>query len=160
MAEMRRELSRLLSSADIKVDWRFRDEVRLGEDVPGLVLVRFKGACRMDTDPVYLDERGPLAFTHVTDGDILPFSVVNCDKVKRATRSAMWGGDYARGNELMGRALARVVAHEIYHIAGKRHDHGKEGVFKRGLSGRDLIAESLDFGAAETAGIQRAGARK
>lgn len=155
MQELRRELSRLLQSADVRVDWRFRDEIQAGVDVSDLVLVRFKGTCRMDQTPVYLDERGPLAYTHVTDGEILPFSVVLCDKVKRAARSAMWGSDIARGNELMGRALARVVAHEIYHIVGKEHDHGKDGIAKRGLSGRDLISESLEFGASDSGKMRR-----
>jgi len=39
--------------------------------------------------PVYLDERGPMAFTHTSDGEVLPFSEVLCDRVGVAAQSAM-----------------------------------------------------------------------
>lgn len=43
------------------------------------------------------------------------------------------------------RALARVLAHEIFHIISNEREHGAGGVFQAALSGRDLIAERLDF---------------
>lgn len=45
----------------------------------------------------------------------------------------------------MGRALARVLGHEVFHILGEEHEHDEEGLFKRALTGRELVAERLDF---------------
>ncbi|WP_321476004.1 hypothetical protein [uncultured Paludibaculum sp.] len=145
LAEMRRELNTLLQKSSIQVEWRLREEMKPGTQVSDLVLVKFRGSCRMQVEPALLDERGPLAFTHTTDGEVLPFSEVLCDKVRVAARSAMHGGQLAQGNRLMGRAMARVLAHEIYHIAGNTKGHTKEGVSRRALTGAQLIAEHMDF---------------
>ncbi len=147
LASMKAELDRLFSRSEVRIDLKDRREMALGVDVADLVLVRFKGECRIKHEPVLLDERGPgaLAYTHITEGEILSFSEVLCDRVRRATKSAMWGGEHGKGDQLLGRALARVVAHEVFHILSKEKKHGKGGVFQRGLTGRQLIDEELDF---------------
>jgi hypothetical protein len=90
-----------------------------------------------------------MAFTHTSDGEVLPFSEVLCDRVGVAAQSAMEGGEFSRRDELLGRALARVLAHEIYHIKGKCNEHGRSGVARKALSGRELIAATLDFAPAD-----------
>ena len=47
----------------------------------------------------------------------------------------------------MGRALGRVVAHELVHMLTRSDDHAREGVQKAALSGRQLIAASLPLDA-------------
>lgn len=149
MAAMQKELDRLLQASPLRIDWKLRDDLRAGESVNDLAVVRFRGSCRMETMPIVFDERGPLAFTHTADGEILPFTEVFCDNVRTAARSAMWAGEVARGDELLGRAMARVVAHEVFHMLTKSHDHSEDGVFKKRLSGAQLIAERFDFAAAD-----------
>ena len=95
--------------------------------------------------PLLYDERGPLAFTHSTDGEVLPFSMVSCDRVRHSVESAMWGGDRARADLLLGRALGRVLAHELVHIVAKSSKHGVKGVAKTALSGGQLIADRLEL---------------
>lgn len=155
LKSMQKELANILARASVKVDWVMRSDFKLGSEAEDLVLVKFKGSCRMEMTPALLDERGPLAFTHTTDGEVLPFSVVLCDKVRVAAQSAMWGGDYARGNELFGRALARVLAHELYHILGKEEGHGKDGVARRALSGQQLISDRLELAPSDAAKMHR-----
>ena len=46
---------------------------------------------------------------------------------------------------LMGRALARVVAHEVYHIVSHVEKHSSEGLFQRALSGAQLITDCFRF---------------
>lgn len=41
----------------------------------------------MEPVPYRYDERGPLAFTHSVDGEILPFSEVACDKVRSSLQN-------------------------------------------------------------------------
>lgn len=148
MREMRYEMDRLLGAADVATEWRVREEIKLGVNLEDLVVVTFRGRCELGAaTPGRPAGEAPraLAQTHVTDGAILPFAEVHCDRVAALAREAMWGSDFRRASELLGRALARVLAHEIFHIIGKEHQHGEEGVFKHALSGRDLIAERLDF---------------
>jgi hypothetical protein len=84
-----------------------------------------------------------MAFTYSTDGRVQPFSEVACDKVTSAVRSAMAGGDFAKSDLLLGRALGRVMAHEVMHILSKSGTHGHTGVAKAALSGSQLIAPEL-----------------
>ncbi len=143
--EMQREMNRLMSKTAQRVEFKERRDIQAGVDVADLTVVRFRGICRMAIEPVYLDERGPLAFAHVADGEVLPFAEVLCDRVRQAARSAMHGGDFAKGQELMGRAMARVLAHELWHVKTNSTSHQKTGVARHALSGKQLIGERLDF---------------
>jgi hypothetical protein len=143
--EMQRETNRLLAKTVQRVEFKERREIQPGVDVADLTLVKFRGNCRMTVETVYLDERGPLAFAHVADGDVLPFAEVLCDRVRKAARSAMHGGDFAKGQELMGRAMARVLAHELWHVKTNSKGHQKAGVARHALSGKQLIGERLEF---------------
>ncbi len=103
----------------------------------------------MEPVPYLYDERGPLAFTYSTDGAVLPFSEIECDKVRSSLRTAMWGGDYKRSDVLFGRALARVLAHELYHVLAKTHSHASQGIAEKSLSGAQLISGQLQLNQAE-----------
>ena len=145
MAAMRHEMDRLVGGSRVRIEWKMRGDVKTGESHSDLVLVKFHGDCRMESGPVLFDERGPMAFTYSSDGDILPFSEVSCERVRGAARSAMTAGDAMRGDLLMGRALARVVAHEMYHMVSRDEKHSAQGVLRKGLSGAQLIAEQFRF---------------
>ena len=149
VAEMHREMDKLMQQASIRVEWRELSDFSAGTEVHDLVVVKFRGNCRIRPTPAVLDERGPMAFTHTSDGEVLPFSEVLCDRVGVAAQSAMAGGEFGRLDELLGRALARVLAHELYHIKGKCNDHGHSGVARKALTGRELIAKTLDFAPAD-----------
>jgi hypothetical protein len=156
VAEMHREMDKLMKQASIHVEWMLLSDFSPGTEVQDLVLVKFRGNCQIQAAPVYLDERGPMAFTHTSDGEVLPFSEVLCDRVGVAAHSAMAGGEFGRRDELLGRALARVLAHELYHIKGKCNEHGHTGIARRALSGRELIEATLDFAPADARRMVRA----
>ena len=48
-----------------------------------------------------------------------------------------------KGDALLGRALGRVLAHEVVHILSKSGQHGTSGVARTALSGSQLIAPEL-----------------
>jgi hypothetical protein len=146
--EMQQEVAGILKDSGLTLEWRALEQTdRPSEtvDSENLVVVRFNGRCILEPVPILYDERGPLAFTHTSDGTVLPFSEVACGQVTASVRSAMFGGDYAQGDQLLGRALGRVVAHELMHILTQSHDHGREGVAKAALSGTQLITPRLSL---------------
>lgn len=139
--EMKREFARATKDS-VPVEWRMRDQVT--GDAPGdLVLFTFKGRCVMETAPPLYDETGPLAWTRTVDGAPLPFGQVSCDQVRTLVWKAMWGGEFAHGDQLFGRALGRVVAHEFYHMRARTAAHASSGVAKPALSGAQLISDTL-----------------
>lgn len=147
LGEMQREVRHLLAPAGLKVHLKLKSELQPDETFDDLVIVRFQGSCSAPQDPMLIDERGPgpLALSHTMGGEIQPFSEVACDSVRRAVESALWGDQRKNREELFGRALGRVVAHELVHIVGRTARHGKSGVFKTSLSGSQLIADRMSL---------------
>ena len=140
--EMKREFVRATRES-VPVEWRMRNQIAVGSSVGDLVLVTFKGRCVMETAPPFADETGPLAWTNTVDGALLPFSEVSCDQIRNLIVKAMWGGDFARADQLFGRALGRVLAHEFYHMLAHTTAHASTGVTKPALSGAQLISDTF-----------------
>ena len=130
----------------MKLDWRLRDQTAVA-GVSGSGRHDVQRRCQFDHAPRAYDERGPLASTKTTDHIIQSFGQVDCDHVISTARSAMFGGDFTHADLLVGRALGRVVVHEIVHMLTKSAQHGRDGVFEAALSGKQLIAPTLPLSA-------------
>jgi hypothetical protein len=157
--EMQSELTRILAPSGLRVAWRATDSPRNnGDDFPGLVMIRFHGTCFFDAAPLRdesADPSGlPLAQTQITDGRILPFATVNCDQVRRFIAPAEQFPDPERKNGSFGRALARVIAHEIYHMLSKSPSHASQGIERSRHSRADLTAPDFGFAPTETNWLQ------
>lgn len=148
---MQQELNRVFESTNVRVDLKLKKEIPRNPVFADVVMVKMRGNCRWENYAPLLDERGAFAWTHTSDGVILPFSEVACDRVRQSIAEAMWGGQRREAENLFGRALARVVAHELMHILGQCPDHSQHGIFKHALSGKQLIAEKLDWTPADMA---------
>jgi len=142
---MQREAAAVLAGSGLKLNFKLRSDSVTGDSYDDLVLMSFHGRCLMDSFPPVMDERGPYAFAHTINGEVQPFAVVECDRVQKSVKKAMWGKDFKQGDALMGRALGRVVAHELYHILAKTDEHDHEGITKKALSGSALISDSMQF---------------
>jgi len=138
---MERETQVILKEAGVHLDWKSREEAA-NATFAELVVMRFNGACELPPAPLY-DELGPLASTYETDGEIQPFGEVSCDRVGAFVRSGLHKGDFKKADFLLGRALGRVVAHELVHMLTGAKDHSHEGVFKPGLTVDELVSGEL-----------------
>ena len=155
--EMKRETQAIVKDSGLHVDWQTQSEAAQ-KSFSDLVVVRFKGKCLYQRIAYSYDERGlydelgPLAFTYSTNGRVQPYSEVSCDNVTAALRPAM-RGEFANGDVLLGRALGRVVAHELMHMLTRSGKHGREGAGKASLSGKQLIGDELPLEQADLARI-------
>lgn len=146
LQEMQRETNTILRSSGVRLGWRLLSDSH-GKSFKDLVVMTFNGTCEYVPAPPRYDELGPYALTRTMDGQIQPFGEVDCNHVVNSVSMAMSGSDFARADLLVGRALGRVVAHELVHMLTKSPEHGKEGVEKPALSGRQLIAAFLPLSA-------------
>src|SRR5262249_40476387 len=105
-----------------------------------VAVVTFRGSCAPDPWARRTSDSGSYAFTRITDGQVQPFAEVNCDRVAMAVREALPPYQYSSSDPLLGRALGRVVAHELIHILRRSTGHSSEGFQKAALSGKQLIA--------------------
>ena len=143
LAAMKREVASIVRESGIKVDWRLLSDVHPTDSFEGLVVVRFRGACVIQRPASMLDERGYYAFTYVTDGDVLPFSEVECDKITSSIQPQMSPSQWRDRDSVLGRALGRVLAHELFHMLAKSQHHSPAGVTKSGLSPAQLLSDHL-----------------
>lgn len=148
LQHMKKEVAQLLGPTGVKLDWRLMSDARLHEEFQSVVVARFEGACSASYDP-YAAKAGqrpaPLADTPVQDGHVLPFTRVDCAAVTRLTGPMLATEAGARRDFLYGRALGRVLAHEIYHILGQTKTHEDRGVAKPAFHARELLSETFAF---------------
>ena len=139
--EMKRELQSLMQDSGVELNWRRLDEVSSSDSFPSVVVVTFHGACETKAlAPPPLSEPAALAYSHISSGVVIPFAEVECDRV-RASLALAQTLPGARGDLLLGRALGRVLAHELHHIIGQTRSHTQHGLGRKSLSARDLIAD-------------------
>jgi hypothetical protein len=86
-----------------------------------------------------------LADSSVSEGRVLPFVRVDCAYLAQMLAPALRGLPENNREAAFGRALARIIAHEIYHIMGETTEHQTRGVAKASFSVRDLMAEDFSF---------------
>ncbi len=137
---LKSELQNILSDSHLRIDLELKNGWPDAPVSGDLLLFKMKGTCTMNAMPVgaLSDERGPLAMTHSVDGELLPFGEVECDRVRTALQRAIGRGNPEAHQTEYGIALARVMAHEIYHMLAKSAAHTKEGLSKEALSPAEL----------------------
>jgi hypothetical protein len=143
--EMEVEAQRILSQAGLRLDWIRKEDVPEFAQFGSLVLFRFTGNCVIEPNPMTFDERGPLAFTSSNDDAVLSFGEVRCDRLRASLQRELRSADYERGEILMGRALGRVMAHEVYHMVTRDAGHTESGVAMGSLTASELVRGDLSL---------------
>jgi hypothetical protein len=133
---MHGELQRLLAPAGFDVVLKNPADRKSGEDFELIVVASFNGSCSGSAPSV--KAVASLGDTSIADGHILPFFRVDCGLIMQML------GPQADPSAI-GKALGRVMAHEIYHIAARTTDHHDTGVAKAAFSARDLTTPRFDF---------------
>jgi hypothetical protein len=144
LAETQRELDTLIKGADVKLEWHDRSHPQPGSSFPNIVVLDFQGSCDPRSKSIFegpLD--GWLARMHISDGVVLPFGEVNCDLI-RALMSDGTQKDKP-SDKGFGRAMARVLAHELYHFITQSTEHAALGLIKPSFSRKDLELGGLSL---------------
>ncbi|GEM_PF-5256701 len=93
-----------------------------------VLYVNLHGACR----PSLVHVHGSLAFTESQDGVIAPLIDVDCPKLSTFV-----------GGHDVPRALARVLAHEVFHFLVQDRNHSHAGVFRSSLTHLELTSDAF-----------------
>jgi hypothetical protein len=152
---MEREVASIVSESGIRVDWRLLTDLHSSDSFETLVVVHFHGACNMEPASSSIDQRTYYGFTYISDGSVLPFSEVECDKISNSIRPAISKQQWRERDSLLGRALGRVLAHELFHMLAKTQHHADEGVTKSSLSAAQLISDKLSMTPADLEKLKR-----
>jgi hypothetical protein len=122
-----------------------------------LVVVDLEGSCRPQVDSTTA-VRSPtrLATTATSNGVILPFSNLHCSALSQFLAPAMAREPRTHRDALFGRAMGRLVAHELCHYLRQTRGHGSGGVSQAALSVRELISDHLGLDEDDPADVQLA----
>jgi hypothetical protein len=145
LRSMESEVRQILAPAEL--DLRFEGVAQPpAQSFRKIVIVRFRGTCagRTHRVAVQFEDANLLNFptlgrTFLSDGRVLPYVQVYCDEVREFV--PFIGRQSAA--RTFGRALGRVVAHELYHALLSTRDHAHAGVARFAQSPRDLTCEKL-----------------
>lgn len=147
---MKREVGAIMQTAGYRVEWQGRGG---SVDAPLLVVVEFEGVCAAEAGRGS-DASSKLARTPVADGRVLPFSTVACGALRQVVGPTIAGQAPAMREFLMGRAMARVVAHELYHVLAGTTEHSGTGIARSCYTASDLVGERFGFGEAVLARLR------
>lgn len=153
LGEMRHETSMLLDPAGYSLEWRSSDQSPETSDF--LSVVELKGHCDAEQGGARVENGAKLATTAVSDGKILPFTSIDCPLVSRFVAPSLAEADERSRVRLLGRAMGRILAHELYHILADTHGHDESGASKASFSARDVLSAHFDFSEAAIARVSR-----
>jgi len=149
--EFRMEADRLLHGIGAEYVWRGMREGR-GETFERVVVIKLKGACGLATPPGVLRHQA-LGITHISDGRVLPFVEIDCERVLGAASER---NTPFLTPALVGRSLARVAVHEILHVLTGYTGHDTEGITKASFSAADFGCVKMTLARAAVERLRRA----
>lgn len=148
------EVESIMAHIGLHFEWRDLAKTAGHEVSAELAVVSFKGRCDTVGLVGHTKFEGALGWTHVSDGQILPFTDVACDRVREFLQAGLLTFPVEDREEKYGRALGRVLAHELYHIFANTARHGSVGVAKESYSVQDLLSDDFQFQAKESRMLQ------
>jgi hypothetical protein len=143
--EMRAEVDLILLMAGYRVSWLGANDV---PDVEGseLIVVNFSGPCVPESEQSVRSPGGRrLAGTAMVNGRILPFISVECGTLNHLLSPSLRREPAGRWESHYGKALGRILSHEIYHVMAQTRTHSRSGVAMAAVPVRDLLRERFEF---------------
>jgi hypothetical protein len=148
MGPLRAEVAAILAPVGFRFEWHDISSAPSIATAVELAVVTFRGVCDvppMQTRSLESTSVQTLGFTSITDGEVLPFATLDCDRARVflfAGISRLPAGDRPTA---LGRALGRILAHELFHILARTQAHGHAGVAKQSYSVGDLLAGKFEL---------------
>lgn len=148
LREMQHEFERIMPPA-AKIGWRMLGDIKNGERFDQVVVSKFDGSCEVGGTTRSARKLGRLANTYTVRSALLPFSEVDCDAISALLSSQFSPESLFYLQILFGRAMGRVLAHEVYHIELNTQVHNAGGIAKQVLAASELFGPELQFEPAE-----------
>ena len=143
--QMKAELDAIMAPSDLHLDWRDMEQTGNRQPTAELMVVSFKGECQADWLTPTASHDSALGWTHISDGQLLPFTDVDCDRIRHLMRQPLSLAPPPERAKMLGRAMARVLAHELYHYLLHTTRHASSGLAKASYTASELASVYLRF---------------
>ena len=151
---LKAEVDSIMRPSGLRFTWRELLATRGSDFSVALAVITFKGRCDVTGLNPHGSDTGPLGWTAISDGVILPFAGVDCQRIRGFLQRQLLRMPAESREEAYGRALGRVLAHELYHVFAKTINHGSCGVGKSKFTVEELLSVSLQFDAGESLALR------
>lgn len=154
VSSMEREVASIMLPAGLSFAWQDLNAPHNDGSFADLVVIKFKGSCGSGFAP--FSELGPnetdttLASTTVSQGQVLHFTEVHCDELRRYLARDISSVREKNRDRLYGQALGRIISHEMYHIFAATEKHASGGVARACHSRAELTQPVFGFDEKET----------
>jgi cytochrome c551/c552 len=142
---IRREVASIMAPLGFPFEWRPLDSPRDSEGARQLAVVTFRGNCSTANLLVPMTISGPLGITHISSGEVIPFAEVDCDRIRTFLRRNLMRTDGRHRESVFGRAIGRVLAHELFHVFAGTARHGSGGVAEPAFTEQDLMSDRFQL---------------
>jgi hypothetical protein len=145
---MEREVMSIMSPAGLSFSWQELGGSQSHASFADLIVVKFKGTCDgapPSGEPSFNSDDPTLASTKTSNGQVLHFTEVRCDEVRRYLSPDASPLNEKGRDLLYGRALGRIVSHEMWHIFADTEKHASGGVARACHSRRELVQPTFVF---------------
>jgi hypothetical protein len=150
LAAMQNEVESLFSPTGVSISWRSEQDTDMYRRI---AVIRITGPCTAEPPALAVFRRASeieaLGETEIVNGKVIPFGDVKCDAVRRVIARELRTTPSWDRDEMLGRALGRVLAHELYHILLQSTLHGRTGISRPAQTSADLIGPGNSFSAAD-----------
>jgi hypothetical protein len=152
------ELAYLLAPAGITPVVQLAEPVNHFGSVDAAITVYLRGVCEvpMAATPV----TGALGWIPMMDGEFLSLVWIDCDGAANHIASVFTAHHYALARPLLGRALARILVHELMHWSTGSAEHGNTPLFSASVTPYTLIESGVGLEPADIAAVQAGVARR
>jgi hypothetical protein len=147
---LRKEVDSTMSPMGLRFDWQQLSDFRSDRVSAAVAVVHFEGRCDVGGMVMRGNQPGSLGWTEISDGKILPFTHVDCERVRTFLQTTLLGFRPGEQEAAYGRALGRVLVHELFHVFGDTPKHGSGGAGKEKYSPVDLLAANFQFNEKQT----------
>jgi hypothetical protein len=142
---MRSEVESMFAPAEFRLEWSPLADFRAERASTAVVVAHFEGRCDSSRLVMRPSQAGSLGWTEISDGAILPFVHVDCARARNYLQTALLGYRSKDRERLYGRALGRVLAHELYHVFTLSSRHGAVGVARKSCTVQNLLDAGFQF---------------
>jgi hypothetical protein len=145
---MEREAQAVSAPSALTIVWKTDADRDHDFVVPGrMAIIHMRGRCvsALPFEGTPFSAGAKLGVTHISNHQILPIADVFCDAVREFVTPNLRGGVAESRDQLFGRALGRVLAHELYHILLQTPEHGRSGLSRAEQRATDLLPPGVSF---------------
>ena len=140
---LRQEATSLMSPAGLHLQWKALPSS--GDEVSTEVAVlTFRGRCDLVALANTTNQSDRLGWSEMSDGAVLPFAGIDCDSIRGFILKKLLTLPSKDRERVLGRAVARVLVHELDHIFAETKSHGSRSVDQPTYTVDELVGDSLD----------------